>query len=203
MTQRKVSNPLALAVLSCLAERPMHPYEIASTLRERHIDESIRLNYGSLYSIIEALMKHGFIEAKERVKAGKRPERTVYDLSEAGALELNDWLAELLAVPAKEYTQFEAGLALVEHVPPEEATALLERRCDQLRLALTRARSVLEVTQGKQLPRLFVIDLEYRMMMREAELAWVLALIADIRTGQLDGIDHWRSFFESAEKLRP
>ena len=33
MTRRRVSNPLALAVLSCLAERPMHPYEISTTLR--------------------------------------------------------------------------------------------------------------------------------------------------------------------------
>ncbi|MGZ4650185.1 MAG: PadR family transcriptional regulator, partial [Kineosporiaceae bacterium] len=29
MTRRRVSNPLALAVLSCLNERPMHPYEIS------------------------------------------------------------------------------------------------------------------------------------------------------------------------------
>ena len=29
------SNPLALAVLVCLYERPMHPYEVAQTLRLR------------------------------------------------------------------------------------------------------------------------------------------------------------------------
>jgi DNA-binding PadR family transcriptional regulator len=64
MTKRKVSNPLALAVLACLAERPMHPYEMASTMRERHKDDSIKLNYGSLYSVIELLCRNQFIEAK-------------------------------------------------------------------------------------------------------------------------------------------
>ncbi len=55
--KRKVSNPLALAVLACLFERPMHPYEMASTMRERHKDESIKLNYGSLYTVTESRVK--------------------------------------------------------------------------------------------------------------------------------------------------
>lgn len=197
MTQRKVENPLALAVLACLAERPMHPYEMASTLRERHQDDSIRLNYGSLYSVIEALGKHRFIAAKERIKEGKRPERTVYQLTEAGAHELNDWLAELVAVPVKEYTRFEAGLSLLSNIAPDEAANLLERRCEQLTLQLTAARSVLTLTRDKNLPRLFVIDREYRIALHETELAWVRALIAEIRSGELEGSDRWRSWFAS------
>ena len=46
MTRRRVSNPLALAVLGCLGERPMHPYEVSQTLRHRGKEKSIRLNYG-------------------------------------------------------------------------------------------------------------------------------------------------------------
>ena len=44
MPARSRSNPLALAVLVCLAERPMHPYEAASTLRQR---EAIGSWFGS------------------------------------------------------------------------------------------------------------------------------------------------------------
>ena len=55
MTRRRVSNPLALAVLGTLIERPMHPYEISTTLRERGKETSIKLNYGSLYSVVESL----------------------------------------------------------------------------------------------------------------------------------------------------
>ena len=63
MPRRKVSNPLALAVLACLAERPMHPYEMSTTMRERGKHESIKLNYGSLYSVVESLQKHGLTVA--------------------------------------------------------------------------------------------------------------------------------------------
>src|SRR5215813_5672818 len=98
--RRAVSNPLALAVLACLFERPMHPYEMATTLRERGKEHSIKLNYGSLYTVVDNLAKHGLIEAVEARREGRRPERTVYRLTSAGGEELDDWMAELLAVPA-------------------------------------------------------------------------------------------------------
>jgi DNA-binding PadR family transcriptional regulator len=63
---RKVENPLGLAVLSLLLERPMHPYEMAATLRERAKEASIKLNYGSLYTVIGALLRAGFISKRRR-----------------------------------------------------------------------------------------------------------------------------------------
>ena len=62
LVARKISNTLALAVLGLLQERPMHPYEMASTLRERHKDSSFKVNSGSLYDTVEALARHGWIE---------------------------------------------------------------------------------------------------------------------------------------------
>jgi len=195
MSQRKVANPLALAVLSCLNEKPMHPYEIATTLRERHVDEAIKLNYGSLYSVIEALTRERFIEATAKLKEGKRPERTVYRLTEPGQLELHDWLSELLSQPAKEYTQFEAGLSLMPALPPSDAVALLRRRCEMLELAQASARAVLSQLRAKSLPRLYSIDLEHRIMLREAELTWVRNLANEIGAGTLDGTARWQSGF--------
>jgi DNA-binding PadR family transcriptional regulator len=75
------SNPLALAVLALLFERPMHPYEMAATLKQRHKGESIKLRYGSLYTVIELLLKRGFIAAQKTAREGRRPERTVYTLA--------------------------------------------------------------------------------------------------------------------------
>src|SRR5215216_5637587 len=108
-----MSNPLALAVLSLLIERPMHPYEMSSTMRERVKEESIKLNYGSLYSVVDSLLRHGLIEVQETVREGRRPERTVYAVTDLGRTEFVDWLSELVAVPVKEFTQFEAALSLL------------------------------------------------------------------------------------------
>ena len=92
MAARNRSNPLALAVLICLYERPMHPYEVATTLRQRHKQESVRLNYGSLYNVVASLEKRGLIVPQETVRAGRLPERTVYGLTASGRIETHDWL---------------------------------------------------------------------------------------------------------------
>src|SRR5215471_17205130 len=113
MPRTHPSNPLALAVLALLFERAMHPYEMGVILRQRHKEESIKLRYGSLYTVIDFLLKGGLIIARETVREGRRPERTVYELTPAGAAQLRAWMADLLAQPVKEYPQFEAALSLL------------------------------------------------------------------------------------------
>ena len=194
MTKRKVGNPLALAVLACLFERPMHPYEIASTLRERGKDQSIKLNYGSLYTVVEALQQHALIVAQETEREGRRPERTVYRLTDAGRMEVVDWVSELLSVPAKEYTWFEAGLSLAGVLSPEDVAAALSQRCVALELEIAQMRSVLRHTSEHGLKRIFVIEGEYSLAMREAELAWTRAMVDEIASGTLDGIEDWLAF---------
>jgi DNA-binding PadR family transcriptional regulator len=172
----------------------MHPYEMASTMRERHKDESIKLNYGSLYAVVESLKKYELIAEQETERAGHRPERTVYRITDPGRLELIDWLSELLSRPAKEYTRFEAGLSLLPVLPPDDAAALLEQRCQALEVRAAQSRSVRELLAKRSFPRLFSIEAEYRWALEAAELEWTRQLIADIRSGSLDGLELWRGF---------
>jgi DNA-binding PadR family transcriptional regulator len=191
MTKRQVSNPLALAALACLFERPMHPYEMATTMRERGKDQSIKLNYGSLYTVVEALQQHGLIVAQETEREGRRPERTVYRLTDAGRMELIDWVSELLSRPAKEYTRFEAGLSLAGVLPPEDILALLMQRCVNLELEISQMRSLLQLIRERGLKRIFVIENEYALAMREAELAWTRNLVEEIGAGKLGDLEEW------------
>lgn len=199
MARRRVSNPLALAVLATLAERPMHPYEISTTLRQRAKEESIKLNYGSLYSVVDALARHGLIVAQETVREGRRPERTVYAITEAGHTELVDWLSEMLSTPVKEYTQFEAALALMAGLPPEDVVTLLETRRTRLSHEVTGMRAGGESAIAQGLPRLFAIEYEYWLALRETELRFVESLLAELKDGSFDGLDLWRKVYETGE----
>jgi DNA-binding PadR family transcriptional regulator len=191
--RRRRSNPLALAVLACVLERPMHPYEIASTLRERAKHESIRLNYGSLYGVVEALARDGLIEPVETGRAGRRPERTVYAGTDAGRAEFVDWLTDLLRTPVKEYPQFEAGLSLMPGLPPEEVAALLGERCRLLEDELGRWRARLAEAAAHGIPRLVLIEGEFHVSQREAELEFTRALAREVAEGTLEGMDFWKS----------
>jgi DNA-binding PadR family transcriptional regulator len=196
--QSRPSNPLALAVLALLFERPMHPYEMGVILKQRHKEESIKLRYGSLYTVIELLLRRGFIVARETARDGRRPERTVYEISAAGRDELRAWMADLIADPVKEYPQFEAALALLPVLPPDEALALLRRRltlCEQNSAALTRE---LQEVGVANLPPLFLVETEYRLALIKAEQHFVAELVRRIESGW-GPLDLWRGFHEDRE----
>ncbi len=200
MAKRRVSNLLALAVLATVSEGPAHPYEISTKLRTRGKESSIKINFGSLYSVVESLAKHGLIEAQETVREGKRPERTIYAITPAGRAELEDWLAELLSTPVKEYTSFEAALSLAAGVAPEELSRLLTTRATKLRMELGSVEAGLAYTEEMGLPELFVIEEQYRKAVMEAELAFVTTLAHRIDHDDLGGIQWWRRVHELQEQ---
>jgi DNA-binding PadR family transcriptional regulator len=206
MPRRKVSNPLALAVLACLAERPMHPYEMSTTMRERGKHESIKLNYGSLYSVVESLHKHGLIAPRETVKDGRRPERTVYEITPAGRLEFVDWLGELIGTPAKEYPAFEAGLSMIGGLPPDAAVTLLQQRAAVLRSQLQGGLEMQRYAANLGVPKLFLIEADYRRGQIQAEIDFVDQLARSIADGSLDGVDYWRESqrqYAAGEEVTP
>ena len=196
MSRRRVSNPLALAVLSCLNERPMHPYEISTTLRTRGKEDSIKLNYGSLYAVVESLAKHGLIRPLETTRAGRRPQRTVYEITEAGIAEHDDWLAELLSTPVREFTSLEAGLSLMAGLEPDEVARLLDERAERLRTQLRAIEATHQTVADMGLPRLFIVESEYRAHRLAAELDYVTRLADAIRTNELEGTTVWRKIHE-------
>ena len=202
------ANPLALAVLALLFERPMHPYEMAATLKQRNKDESIKIRYGSLYTVIELLVKRGFIAATETSREGKRPERTVFALTSSGCDELRAWMQDLLRDPVKEYPQFAAGLSLMPVLPPEETVALLRQRALHLSAEIARIEANLAAVLqqevpitpdelppllvGKKFPPLFVIEAEYALALMRAELAFVNELVRRITEEGWGPVELWR-----------
>jgi DNA-binding PadR family transcriptional regulator len=189
MTKRAVSNPLALAVLACLWERPMYPYEMTTTMRERGKEDSIRLNFGSLYSVIKSLEKNGYIEVAQTEREGNRPERVVYAITETGRREAEEWLRELIEVPVKEYPAIETGLSLLPMLPPQTAADLLESRRDRIDADLAARQELHEQTRG--LPELFMVESHYRVAVLEAERAFVADLAARIRDRAIGGYTSW------------
>ena len=189
---RRRGNPLALAVLACLTEQPMHPYEMAATMRTRGQDASIRLNYGSLYGVVETLLKRGLIEEQEVVRDGRRPERTVYRITTAGRAEIDEWLSELLGTATKEFPQFEAGLSLMAVLPPDRVVDLLDQRVGKLHERLSEFDALLDAATRNGVPRVFLVEMDYERALLEADCAFTEQLARDIQSERLDGIAFWK-----------
>ena len=177
-------NLWSLTVLCLLRVRPMHPYEIQRLIREWHKDEFLDLKRGSLYHAIQQLTRAGFIAARETTREGRRPERTVYQLTEEGEREVVDWLRRLLSKPVREPSQFYAALSFLPHLHPDLVLAQLQERAALLELEIKNKNDVLEQMIPK-IGRLVLVEVEYERAIQQAELAWVKSLMADLQSGKL------------------
>ena len=185
MSKRKVSNLLALAVLSLLNERPMHPYEMLGVMRQRELTNVMKVNQSSLYSVIEALQREGLTVPAETQREGRYPERTIYAITEAGGAELIDWLRALIRQPTVEYTAFATGLAFLGNLPPAEVATLLEEHIGYLQEQISSIRSTLEKGLQLGVDRLFLVEDSYTLTLLEAKLTFVRQLIQEINDGTL------------------
>ena len=192
-------SPLALSILELLNERPMHPYELAATMRARHHDEFIRLNFGSLYHTVEVLERDGWIVPAEREKEGRRPERTVYQLTEAGNRVLLQVVGEIVSQPRREYLHFSAGLMFMHHLERNAAVQRLEQRSQALRETITKLSRILAELLDNGHRRLSLIELEHKIALLEAERAWVEKIAGEIADGKLE----WKAGIEAgSDELR-
>lgn len=192
------SNPLALAVLALLFERPMHPYEMGLIMKQRHKEDSIKLRYGSLYTVIDLLLARGFISARGVARDGRRPERTVYEITAAGRDELQAWMADLIGEPVKEYPQFEAALCLLPVLPPDEALALLRQRLTRIKNRVSKLQAESTHPAVQNLPPLFLVENEYRLALVKAERRFIAELITRIENGW-GPLELWRGFHRNRE----
>ena len=195
--KRKVANLMALAVLATVVQRPMHRYEMASLMRARGKDRDMDIKWGSLYTVVASLEKNRLLEAIEVTRQGARPERTVYQITDAGRDELVGWTRELIAEPEAEHTRFIAGLSVLAVLTPRDVMDLLRRRLG--RLTETIDALTAQLRQASDVPRLFLIEDEYRIAMTRAEADWVRSLLDELTAGTFPHLDAWRSFHETGQ----
>jgi DNA-binding PadR family transcriptional regulator len=172
-------------VLSLLNERAMHPYEMRSLMRERRHDRAFRIRESSVYDTVARLAERGFIEPVEVNREGRRPERTVYAITEAGRDELLVWLWDLASEPSAEYPAFAAPLMFIYSLGKDRAIAALQQRAARLEAEISSSDAYRRafLADLPDFPRIFGIEDEYAQAMRTAELAWVRATVAELRDG--------------------
>ena len=197
-SKRKVGNLLALAVLSTLYQRPMHRYEMASIMRARNKDQDMQVKWGSLYTVVDNLAKHGFVEIVGNDRQGSRPERTIFAITPAGRRELVEWTRELISSPETEHPQFAAGLSVMAALPPAEVIELLQLRLSAVRRRVdARLRGLGEA--ALDVPRLFLIEGEYLVAVEAAEASWIASVLSEMESGTYPDLDRWGAWHASGE----
>ncbi len=180
-------SPLALAILGLLVDGPLHPYGMQQLIRQWGKDQVINVGQrASLYKMINRLAEAGLVKVRETSRDQQYPERTSYELTDAGTAATRQWMAEILAEPRNEYPEFPAALSFLPMLSPQTTEELLAQRRELLvqRLAERDAMLATEL-EGFQIPRVTMLETEYLRAVTEAELHWVDGVLAALRDGTL------------------
>jgi DNA-binding PadR family transcriptional regulator len=185
-------SPLALAVLAMLTEAPMHPYRMQQLIKARGKDEVINVGQrNSLYQTIDRLLRGDLIAVRETGRDGSFPERTVYEITEAGRDTGRLWLREQLAQPAREFPAFPAALSFLPLLSPDDVRRQLETRIVALDRELVRLDTTREEANAMQVPRLFLLEGELIRAQLVAELEWVRGVVADLKGETITWSEAW------------
>ena len=178
-------TPLGISVLALLRERPMHGYEMFQTLVERHDDRIVKVRPGSLYHVVDRLADEKLIRRASRGRDGNRPERVIFEITDAGVDALTERLRELVASPVNEFPQFVVALARIHHLDPEAAVDAVDSRIAALQGSVAEMTALRDASVA---PAIQMVALDYVLTTTEAKVTWLQGFADNLRSGRL----RWR-----------
>jgi DNA-binding PadR family transcriptional regulator len=178
-------TPLGLAVLYLLGKEPLHPYEMQQRIRSEAIDQAVKATHGALYHAVDRLAEKGLIEPLETSRDGRRPERTVYAITEQGRDEAFSQLREMMLRPVQEYPQLAAALTFATLLPVGEVAEMLAKRTVAVEAKIAAHDTVIDGLRKQEVERAGLIEIEYVQALMRAELDWLRGIVDDIRDGRL------------------
>ena len=183
-------SSLGLIVLWLLYEQPLHVYRMQKLIESqgKHRVVNVRAR-ASLYQTIERLQRLGLVEVVETVRSQSHPDRIVYGLTDAGRETAREWLREMLRATGGEFPDFIAAVSILFGLHPDDAREQLEQRLEQREAELAETEAQLAAVPG--LPRLFLLEEEYRRAVLAAEVEWLRSVTDDLRAGRLTWSEEW------------
>lgn len=161
-----------LAILSLIAEKPRHGYQIEQVIQDRGMRDWTEVGFSSIYYLLKKMEKNGLIEGRVERHAGQGPARKVYHITRAGRSEWHNAALDALSIPCRCYPTFQLGLANLPGISEHESLPALRLYCDQL---IQRREHVRQRQDRIEKPRPRHIDamFDLSLTMVDAELAWV------------------------------
>jgi DNA-binding PadR family transcriptional regulator len=166
-----------LAILSIIAEGPIHGYDVQTVIAERGIRAWAQIGVSSIYYVLEKLERQGLIESTVTQDAVVTARR-LYRITTAGMGVLQTAIADLIGTPREHADEFELGLANLPTLRPDQVRTALTAYRQELASRLAQARERRAALLAAQAPFHIEAMLSHRVALLEAELAWIESFVA-------------------------
>jgi DNA-binding PadR family transcriptional regulator len=158
---------MRMPLLALLAKEPAHGYELKTQLEQVFGEAYPSTNIGQIYVTLQRLERDGLVRSQDVVQA-TRPNKRVYELTEAGHEALVRWMDRPSEGP-RVRDDFFIKLVLSQLAGISDRLGLINRQRRHY-LGQMRSLSVLAATSDRQIPRLLI---EGAMLHLQADLDWL------------------------------
>jgi DNA-binding PadR family transcriptional regulator len=179
---------VGISVLSLLREHPMHGYQMFQTFVARHADRVVKVRPGSLYHVVDRLTEEKLIRRAATGRDGKRPERVIYEITDAGAEALGERVRELIATPVREFPQFVVALAEIDTLDMDGAANAVDDRVGALEARVAEMRALRGANVTSATPAAYQLALDYLLATMKAEISWLREFASSLESDQRE----WR-----------
>jgi DNA-binding PadR family transcriptional regulator len=175
-----------LAILSLIAEKPRHGYEIEQVIEERGMREWTEVGFSSIYYILKKLERAGLVHGRLEQQAGRGPARKVYAVTESGRAVWHKAAVEALSTPQRRNTPFQLGLANLPGLTTGESITAVRQYRERLIQQREHVHGRTQETgQAGPLHVKAMFDLSLTLI--EAELVWIEGFIDELSADQVPG----------------
>jgi DNA-binding PadR family transcriptional regulator len=172
-----------LVILGLLHHGPLHGYEL-KRLIEEEMGDWTAIPFGSIYFALGKLREEGSVVAREQEREGKRPEKTVYAITEKGKEVFLSLLRETLGSQEAQKFEIDQALAFSEALPREEVSAFFKARVGGLAEAIAQlARHEAEQMSAETIPPIARAIFLHGKLHLQAELDWSRTVLESIERG--------------------
>lgn len=158
---------MRMPLLALLAKEPAHGYELKSQLEQVFGEAYPTPNIGQIYVTLQRLERDGLVRSQDVVQA-TRPNKRVYELTDAGREALVSWVDKASKGP-RVRDEFFMKFALAHLAGTSDRLGLINRQRHHY-LAQMRSLSELAVSEHRRIPRLLI---EGAMLHLQADLDWL------------------------------
>jgi DNA-binding PadR family transcriptional regulator len=173
-----------LILLSLIAEKPRHGYEIEGVIAERGMRNWTEIAFSSVYFVLNKLVKDGCASAATAPAAGRGPAKKVFSVTPSGMAALRTGVEQSLRDLALGDQAFLFGLSCLPLLGDDDALTALKYRQQQLRQKHE------ELTQNLAVnvlayPAHVSAMLTYSLAVLQANLDWLEGFILQLQKGDI------------------
>jgi len=177
------------AILGFLNYKPLSGYDLKKIF-DTSVQHFWSADQSQIYRTLTRLTERGWAEM-EIVEQSDRPDRKVYHITEAGRVELHQWLLAPIPLPSSR-TAVLIQVFFAGQLADEEILAMFERAADQVRAGLAQyeqiPQQIEEYRAYMESPREFfcwMLTLEAGFKSAQANLDWLEDVIRRIKNGEM------------------